>query len=89
MRPLTDLAWPGRSIRILFVVVTDLVHREIKKYFLKRRMLSNSLDSAFYVQLGLYELFINFELSACNVLNINVRKSVVDDDIRLLQSQKL
>lgn len=89
MRPLTDLAWPGRSNRIPFVVVTDLVHREIKNPFLKRKILPNSLNSPFYVHLGLCELFINFELSACNVLSINVRKSVVDDGIKLPQSQQM
>lgn len=89
MRPLSDLAWPGRSNRIPFVVVTDLVHRERKNSFLERRILPKSLDFAFYVQLALCELLINFELSVCNILNINVRKLVVDDGIKLLQSQQM
>lgn len=70
-------------------MVTDLVHRERKNSFLKRRILPKSLDSAFYVQLALCELFINFELSARNILNIDIRKLVVDDGIKLLQNQQM
>lgn len=41
------------------VVMTDLIHGQIKTSFLRRGILLNILKSAFYEQLGLYLISVH------------------------------